>query len=237
MRVGAILAVLVAAAVTSAQVVVPNGYDNTPANGTFALTATATAGRTYQFMLHSNQLTSLVGQNLNGLQFRLNETITANWPPAGVSFTQWDIFIGPGVDPAARTTTFLNNYSGTRTQVRSGGLTFNAGDFSAAGSPVKPFGPTIGFSNYLYTGGHLTIEMRFSAQSGTTTVPTFDAVLASSGAPWGVDFASIWTSNIAGTTGGNANFLVTRLTTAVPEPATMAALGFGVVALLRRRRK
>src|SRR5688572_13556144 len=107
MRLYVAMAVMATAAVSGAQVVVPNGFGNTPANGVFSLTATAAAGRTYQFMIHQNQLTSVVGQQLNGLKFRLNESVTANWPSVATSFSFFDIYIGPGVDPAARTTSFL----------------------------------------------------------------------------------------------------------------------------------
>jgi hypothetical protein len=39
-------------------------------------------------------------------------------------------------------------------------------------------------------------------------------------------------------TGGNANFVITKLSAQpVPEPASIAALGLGALALLRRRKK
>lgn len=229
-------------AVGAAQaVVVPNSLAAVEGDGAFFLTSTAAAGRTFQMTISSNQLTGLVGMTLLGICFRMNNAVTTAWPPANVTFADWDIYLGPGVAPSTMSNTFASNFSGPATQVRNGALAFSQGAFpvGASGTTPNAFGPAISFdTGYFYSGGDLTLEMRFSAQTGSSTTPSFDAAAAAGGPGngWGVDFAARWTSNAAGTTGANGNFLVTSFH-AVPEPGTLAALGIGALALLRRRRR
>jgi hypothetical protein len=222
-------------------VVVPNSAAGVDADGTFALTSTAAAGRTFQLLIGANQLTGLLNNNLNSMAFRLNNSATAAWPSVATSFADWEIRIGAGVSPGAMSNTFAANFSGGNTLVRDGAMNFGVNSFTVGGNP-NAFGVALDFNqtSYLYTGGDLCIEMRYSGQVGATNQPSFDAVLASGGPAngWGVNFAARWTSNMLGTTGGNGNFIVTDLRgTPVPEPATMAALGLGALALVRRRRK
>ena len=212
-----------------AQVVVPNAATVAEGDGTFALTSTAAAGRTFQLTIDSSQLVGLIGQNLTGLQWRQNAPGTAAWPPTATNYASWDVFVGPGVDPTAMSNTFASNFTSAPTQVRSGPFSYAAGAHSFGSTP-NAFGPTLNFTTpYLYTGGDLTIEMRFAAQTGATTQSPFDALTASLGPGngWGVLFSGRWTANAAGVTGGNANFLVTRIEATPGGPTGACCLTSG----------
>lgn len=225
---------LLLAGATHANVVVPNYAASSEADLSFFLTTTTTAGRTYQMTIAASELTGLIGQPIEAMQWRLNGGV-ASWPPVDANYAFWDVFIGPGVDPATMSNTFANNFSGAATQVRSGPLTFAAGSFPGGSTP-NDFGPALTFSvPYVYTGGDLTIEMRFSQQTGATSQANLDGVNASGGPGngWGVNFAARWTGNAAGTTGTNGNFLVTRLI--VPAPSSLALLGLSMGLAMRRR--
>jgi hypothetical protein len=223
---------------TRADVVVPNSAAGVEADGLFSLTTTSAAGRTYQYTIDSGQLTGLIGQQILGMQWRLNGAATAAWPPANTTYSFWDIFVGPGVDPSAMSNTFASNFTAAPTQVRSGALAITAGSYPFGSSP-NAFGPTLDFTTpFLYTGGDLAIEMRFAQQVGSTTQSPFDGVLVSGGPGngWGVDFSSRFATSATGTTGSNANFLVTNLV--VPEPSSIALAGISMaVALWRKPRQ
>lgn len=224
------------AGVASADVgVVPPAYATTPGTSTFLYMVTS--ARTYQYIIDSSQLTAFVGKNLNGLQWRLPTSATTTWPPANVNFASFDIYIGPGVAVSSASSTLANNYTSSPTQVRSGALAFSAGAFTNGSTP-NAFGPVVTFNNYLYTGGNLTVEMRHTGMTGTTTTRSFDA-LSTATSGYGTLFAARWIGNGTGTgTAGNGNFFVTQFNaTPVPEPATLAALGLGAAALIRRRRR
>ncbi len=237
----ALILIFVAAVTAKADVVVPGAYANLEGPSSFSLTSTAAAGRTYQMTIDAGQLSTVVGQDITGVQWRLNGPATANWPSVDTSFSFFDVYIGAGVDPSAVSNTFASNFTGSVFQVRSGAHTFLANSFSSGGSP-NAFGPTLAFdSSYLYAGGDLTVEFRFSAQSGATNQPAFDGIAVSGGPGngYGVDFASRWTANATGTTGTAPNFLVTNFTTSpVPETSSIGLIGLAFAGIvLRRKRK
>jgi hypothetical protein len=237
----ALLAAVIVTLPASAQIrgVVPNDRATQFGTGTF-LGPLANSARTYQLLIHASELTSFVGLELSALTFRLSSAASAPWPAASINFSSYDIRISQGVDPMNRSLTFADNVVGAQTLVRSGSLTIPAGSFGIGTAP-NPFGPTIDFaSTYLYTGGHLLIELRHTGFTGTST--SVDAVLASGGAAvgYGTRFSAAWTGSYTGTSGTQGNFSVIQLS-AVPEPSSvmlgvMGAGGF-VFAWWRRRQR
>lgn len=216
--------------------IMPPSLAGVDADGTFSLPTTNAAGRTYQYTIDSSQMTGLIGQAIVGMQWRLNGSATTAWPAAAASYASWDVYVGPGVDPSAMSNTFASNFTGAPTQVRSGPFSVTASSFPSGSSP-NAFGQMLDFTTpYVYTGGDLTVEMRFAMQTGTTIIPSLDAVLASGGPGngWGVNFAGRWaTGSTATTAGANGNLLVTNFV--VPEPASSAAVGILLAGALRRK--
>ncbi len=231
----AVLSVLSCASPLLAQVqqVVPTDRAATPGNGSF-LGPLSNATRRYQMVIDSGELTSLVGQPLTGLAFRLVPSATTPYPAADLTYADYDIFIGPGVDPSLRSLTFANNYTGPQTQVRDGALTIPAASYGVGSSP-QPFGPDITFdSPFLYTGGDLTVELVHSTSTGTSA--SNDALLASDPSTgYDTRFGATWTGTLGSPTGSRGNFTVVRFT-AVPEPGTLG-VAFGSLALLALRRR
>ncbi|MBN8585512.1 MAG: T9SS type A sorting domain-containing protein [Ignavibacteria bacterium] len=192
---------------TRAYHVVPPSYTGTQGTGTF-LGPLSGSPRTYQMLIRDSMLTSLVGQQITGLTFRLLASASANWPAADVTFTNYDIYLSESVAPENRSLTFAQNVVGVQKRVRFGGLTITAGSFPFGGSPTT-FGTDIAFdSAYVYNGGHLLIEIRHTGFSGTSA--STDAILTSTSG-YAFLFSACWTGSYAGTAGSQGNFVVTRL--------------------------
>lgn len=201
--------------------VVPNIYESTAAGLTFT-GQLANSQRTYQFLINSNQLTGLIGQNINAITYRLPTSATGSWPTADVTFSNYDIYLAPGVAPADRRLTFDSNIVGVKTQVRSGSLTILAGAFPSGSNPNN-FGVDIEFDTpYMYTGGHLVIEFRHTGFTGTSR--SVEAASTSSSG-YGTDFSACWTGNYTGTSGSQANFGTIRL-----NSSSQVFCGYGWVA-------
>jgi hypothetical protein len=186
--------------------VIPNAYAGTNGTGTF-LGPLANAQRTYQLLIHANQLTSLVGTNLSGFSMRIPASATANWPTADVNYANYDIYLSGSVDPVNRSLTFANNVVGTQTLVRSGSLTIPANSYTFGGSP-NAFGPEIVFNTaWPYSGGNVLVEIRHSGFTGTSR--STDA-LTTSTSGYGTNFSGCWTGSYTGVTGSQGNFTVIK---------------------------
>lgn len=222
---------LAPSAMATIEQAVPGAYQNTPGTSSF-LGPLANSQRTYQLLIHANQLTDLVGLPLTALTWRNPVAATTAWPVSDVTFTNYDIYLSGSVDPANRSLTFADNIVGPQTKVRDGGLTILADSFPGGGSP-NDFGQKIEFdSPWLYSGGNLLVEIRHTGFTGTSR--SVDA-LGTATAGYGTDFSAAWTGNYAGTSGSQGNFSIVQLT-AVPTPSAAALLGLGLLVGARRRR-
>lgn len=219
MRILSLMAALGCASITFG-LVVPNGYEGVDASGVFALTSSTTERR-YQMAISATQLSSLVGQSITGLRYRLNGTATTGWPTVTTTFPYWDVFVGPAVTPALWTNTFSTNWLTSPTQVRAGSLEMTAGAFPFGVSP-NAMGPNIMFDTpYAYAGGDLIVQMNYPGHTSANAGGSMDAVLASGGPGngWGVDFRAIWSGTASSATGSNGNFIVIELLTGSGAPS------------------
>ena len=216
-----------------AQVVVPNVSTNTIGGTWYApFPAAGTNSLTYRMTMDAGQLTALVGQDITSVQFRYSILpglgMPGSWPATNIVIPNFSISMGSAISPAIGSTALFN---GTPTSVRTGSLSIAANSYVA----VDPFNPTnwipaITFDTpFHYTGGDLGIEYVVSPLPVGTPQITFDAILGNQG--YGTDFRA-WSS---GGSGGGAAAFVTKFN-AVPEPMSLVVLGFGALALVRRRK-
>lgn len=233
-----VLSVGLAAAAANAQVVVPNAYATTTASTSGLNTFIRDTGnpRTGQLLINANQLGVAVGQQIDGLTFRLYTGATAAFPAANATWSDYTINIGQGVAFGSQTTTFASNFVGTPTTVRSGPLVINTGSFGLASPTPNPFGSLIMFNTpYTYTGGNLLIEVRHSGSNIVNSATDFLECALTTDAGYNTNFWSATATSNTATTGTAANFTVTQLHL-VPAPGSLALLGLGGLFAGRRRR-
>lgn len=200
--------------------VVPTGYENTAGTSSFTGPLASTA-RTYQLLINENQITNLVGQELRAISFRLPASATAPWPAAEATAASYDIYLSGSVPPSQRSFTFSENVVGPQTQVRSGSYTAPVSSYPSGSSP-NAWGPEITLTNpYLYSGGHLLIEIRHSGVAGSTSRST-DAI-GTSVTGYGTDFSALWASSTTPTTGSQGNFSVVRIKGDNPIPVELSS--------------
>ncbi len=214
------------ASVAHAQTVVPNEYTNTAAPGGSGLnTFIRDSGnpRTGQLLINANQLTSLIGQSLNSISFRLFAGATTAFPATNATWADYTISIGQGVAFGSQTTTFANNFVGAPTVVRSGPLTLPAGSLPGGGISPNPFGAAITFTlPFVYTGGNLLIEIRHTGSNIVNNgANDFVEAALTTDPNYNLNFWSATATGNAATTGALNTFSIVRLG-AIPEPSSAA---------------
>jgi hypothetical protein len=200
--------------------VVPPDYTNTPGNGSF-LSQFATTARTYQLLMHESLLTPILNKQIYAVSWRLPTSATTNWPAVDVTFTNYDFYLGQGVDPANMdNTNFSINFVGTKKQVRSGSLLVPTDSYTFGNTPNN-FGLEMTFivdSIYIYTGGNLLIELRHEGFSGTSR--SLDA-LTTSTSGYGTLFRTCWGSGYTANSGSYGNFSIVRINADDPVPVEL----------------
>lgn len=207
--------------------VVPPDYTNTPGNNSF-LSQFATSARTYQVLLHESLLAPILNQQIYAVSWRLPTAATANWPATDVTFANYDFYLGQSVDPANMSLTdFSTNFVGPKKQVRSGSLTVPANSYTFGNTPNN-WGPEMTFivdSIYVYTGGHLLIELRHDGFSGTGR--SLDA-LGTTTTGYGTLFRACWGSGYTANSGSQGNFSIVRITADEPIPVELTSFAASV---------
>ncbi len=199
--------------------VLPTDYVSTPGTATF-LGPLYTGARTYQLLIHEDQLVGIVGQEIQALSWRLPTGASSNWPAVDVTVTNYDLYLSPGVTPADRNLAdFSLNAAGPQKQVRVGSLFIPMNSYTFGNIPNN-WGPEIMFDSlYFYTGGHLLIELRLT---GTGSSQSTDAV-GTTTAGYGTQFSACWGNGFTANSGSQGNFSVVRLTTDDPVPVELTS--------------
>jgi len=206
--------------------VVPSSYTNTPGDASFT-SQFVTSARTYQLLIHESLLTDLVGKDLLGVSWRLPIGATSNWPAAQVTFTDYDFYLSESVAPADRNLAdFSANVVGLQKKVKSGSLTIPASSYTFGNTP-NDWGPEILFDSlWLYTGGHLLIELRHTGFSGTSR--SVDAISINTIPPYGTLISACWGSGYTANSGPNGNFSIVRITADDPVPVELTSFSASV---------
>lgn len=132
--------VALGAGLAAQSVVVPNANANV--RGTAQLnTIIRNAGnpRTYQYGINASELAGIpVGSLLTGvsLRFQAFASNSPSWPPANITWNNYDIWVGPAIPTATWGADFFLNFSATPQQVRSGPMTLDAGVFTNTNPPA-----------------------------------------------------------------------------------------------------
>jgi hypothetical protein len=218
-RLPALLAITVAtlAPLEAQSVVVPNANANT--RGTSQLnTLVRNSGnpRTYMLGINATELTGIpLGATINGVSFRF-QVFTSNspsWPVNPITWTDYQVFAGPVIPPAAFTGNFMANFTGTPVQVRSGPMTLPANTYTNTSPPAPAPNAWGEFyfdfqTPYVHVGGDL--GLLFSHPGSTdTSVAQYLGTVASSAAGHGV--ALTQSTYPVGTGGASTTFCIPRI--------------------------
>jgi hypothetical protein len=140
-----------------------------------------------------------------------------------VTISNYDFYLGESVDPANMSLTdFSSNFAGPKKQVRSGSMLIPANSYTFGNTP-NDWGLEMSFevdSVYIYTGGHLIIELRQTGFTGTSR--SVDAVIIATPG-YGTLYRSCWGNSYTANSGSQANFSIVRITADDPVPVELTS--------------
>lgn len=209
-------ALLVVGAAVAQSVVVPNANAATVGTGQLnSIIRNQANPRTFQQGINATQLAGIpVGSVITGisLRFSLLASNPASWPPAPITWSTYDIRIGPANPTAGWVADPLLNFAAPPQVVRTGPLTMEQGVFAnlaTAGVP-NPFAEFyFNFQTpYLYLGGDLALLFSHPG-SNDPALAQYPETVASSATTHGVGRAqSVYP---AGTATTSSTFYVMRV--------------------------
>jgi hypothetical protein len=204
---------------------VPIDYDTVAGNVTF-LGPLYTTARTYQLLIHEDQLINLLDKEIQALSWRLPTGATSDWPPTDITVTSYDIWLSGSVPPANRSLTdFSSNVVGPQKQVKVGELFIPMNSYTFGSNP-NDWGPEIIFDSlYLYTGGHMLIELRLT---GTGNSRSTDAA-GTSTPGYGTQYSACWGSGYSANSGSQGNFSIVHLKADDPVPVELTSFTASVI--------
>lgn len=236
--------------------------DVTPSLGTESSTDSGlntpirSLARTYQEYFAPGALSAVASPTqIIGVQFRL--AIGENWRPAGyvgtswpdaaLNFTDWTMKLGTATSQLVTdgeylsTTPTFASYFATSTVVKTGALTIAANSMPADGGAtgIHSWATAIMFDTpyTINPGDSLVMQINHSGYGATGT--PLNAFFASRSFQNGLcdAISSTASGSAAAPNGFSSPVFVNFITAPVPEPATLTALGIGLAAILKRRRK
>ena len=203
-------------ALTAQSVVVPNA--NATTLGTSQLNSiirNVNNPRSYQYGINAGELTGVpIGSYITGvsLRFMVFATNPASWPPADITWTTYDISVGPAIPTATWGADPATNFSAPPTVVRSGPMVLDAGSFgnlNVAGTPNPWSEFYFDFQTpYLYLGGDLAMLFSHPGSTDTATALYPETVVSNAAAHGVARTQSVYP---AGTASLGTTFYVMRV--------------------------
>jgi hypothetical protein len=209
-------AALLASSLVAQSVVVPNA--NATTNGTGQLNSivrNAANPRTYQYGINASELAAVpIGSVITGVSLRFAHFATnpVSWPPADITWSTYDISVGPAAPTAGWVADPALNFTSPPVLVRSGPMTLDANVFANVPPTTTP-NPWAEFyfdfqTPYLYLGGDLAMLFSHPGSNDAATA-MYPETVASNAAVHGV--ARVQSIYPAGTATAASTFYVMRV--------------------------